>query len=593
MPDVSSNLSLNNQNGSDSVEIKGKKKYTKAKIAAFALVGAMLLGFATVMGVYKRGGKKTANPVLKFVREKTASALTEIAKKNENSNVNKFVRRAYTRTNGSAANVLENLTNGKDVAARGFFDWVEKKTGGKIKFYSKLDNSVTPFYKEKGLNSLTGKFKTALDKFKKLDDNILQAVKETEKSGNMQETVTYKGKTLTKKDIIEQVKQKIQSRRSLLKDSFSTEKVTSRYNGLDEYMTSEEGGLTKRVQEGFLEKIKKRDFKGIIKKPVAGDLISAKKAEHGASIDSMRKAITNSFVNVLEEQQTALENLSTAVDPNDIESLKLLSETIDLFEKSAKKNLGSKATLDETQAQLLQKVNTLRVALKKSALKNEPQKLEKVLETIDSLKGAIKGFRGGESEEIESMLRLVLDEATYDKVVKKGTRSAVGALNHACSVEKSDTFDKLRDINCGSAPTDIGNIILSAGSLGIYTAMADNNDERVGIALTTGLPILSAIGACMIGAINQISGKKVMAMGLAVSAATKVVCNSLNKMYRNARNLDENAKPSVVTIDDYMEPYVNKFEEFFFTDDEEGQGEQENENDDPTRDRHTYIPYQN
>ena len=53
-----------------------------------------------------------------------------------------------------------------------------------------------------------------------------------------------------------------------------------------------------------------------------------------------------------------------------------------------------------------------------------------------------------------------------------------------------------------------------------------------------------------------------MAVSLAVGGVTKFICDKINKAFRKSKGLDENSKPSVVTIDDYI-PYRNKFGEIF------------------------------
>ena len=173
-------------------------------------------------------------------------------------------------------------------------------------------------------------------------------------------------------------------------------------------------------------------------------------------------------------------------------------------------------------------------------------------------------MKTGETEELMNALRQILEPETYVDIVKPGIKRFQNALNKACSLEMNDTIDKLRDVNCGSAPSDIGGMMLSTGLLGLYAAQADDTDERVGVALTTGLPILSTMGTCLFAAINQISGKKALLLGSAVGLASKTICDGLNKLYRKHRGLDENAKPSIVTIDDYINPYINKFEQTFF-----------------------------
>ncbi len=154
----------------------------------------------------------------------------------------------------------------------------------------------------------------------------------------------------------------------------------------------------------------------------------------------------------------------------------------------------------------------------------------------------------------------VLDAETYNKIVLPKYKNFQKSLQGAYHNEASDVLDKLRDINCGSAPTDFMTLIGSTALLGVYTAQAESNDERVSLGL--GVPLISTVGTNLLCAIKSISGGKSMAISLLAGFVTKKVCDGLNKVYRKARGLEENAKPSVVTIEDYI-PYKNKFGELF------------------------------
>ena len=55
-----------------------------------------------------------------------------------------------------------------------------------------------------------------------------------------------------------------------------------------------------------------------------------------------------------------------------------------------------------------------------------------------------------------------------------------------------------------------------------------------------------------------------MAVSLLAGAVIKKICGGLNKTYRSHRGLDENAKASVTTFDDYINPYKDKIENIIF-----------------------------
>ena len=242
----------------------------------------------------------------------------------------------------------------------------------------------------------------------------------------------------------------------------------------------------------------------------------------------------------------------------DIDTYAEIDKTIKLFDKYKKTIFDGTASSAKTQEEICGKLDDLISRILKS---NNPNGQE-AIKTLENVKKSLTNIKGGSVEEIMDIAHEVLDAETYNKIVLPKYKNFQKSLQGAYHNEASDVLDKLRDINCGSAPTDFMTLIGSTALLGVYTAQAESNDERVSLGLTTGVPLISTVGTNLLCAIKSISGGKSMAISLLAGFVTKKVCDGLNKVYRKARGLEENAKPSVVTIEDYI-PYKNNFGELF------------------------------
>ena len=378
------------------------------------------------------------------------------------------------------------------------------------------------------------------------------------------------GKEMKAADAIAEVERLLQNIEGELNGSFSQEKIMERLSALNAFMTDDGTGasLSQKTTRGFMDAIRNKNIKSLFTKPVAGSILKDKKAAQAGLISGFKGKITNDLNAVIGENRDVIAGLRKFVNPDDVESVRKLDDIIKTLGKLKKANLDTTGASKEALDTIFTKLDALKASVSAfdagGAADDTVSSVQKIIQTINDVQGAISNIKAGETEEMMGILRQILEPETYVDVVKPGMKRFRGALNKACSLEMNDTFDKLRDINCGSAPTDIGGIILSTALLGLYTAQADDKDERVGVALTTGLPILSTMGTCLFAAINQISGKKAFLLGGAVAFVTKTVCDGLNRIYRKHKGLDENAKPSIVTIDDYINPYINKFEQVFF-----------------------------
>ena len=176
----------------------------------------------------------------------------------------------------------------------------------------------------------------------------------------------------------------------------------------------------------------------------------------------------------------------------------------------------------------------------KSRLGDAKKLQSSLLENFQNL-----GLNEEEAKEFSTLLKSLGNE----EVLKKSA-NAQKLFEKSFSKESSDLFNKLRDINCGSAPTDIMGMATTAGLLGLYTAQADTKEERVGVTLTTGLPLLTTFGTTIVATTKMVSGFKALGLGALTGFIAKTIGGVINKAYQKKHNT-ENAPKTIVTYDDY------------------------------------------
>lgn len=114
-------------------------------------------------------------------------------------------------------------------------------------------------------------------------------------------------------------------------------------------------------------------------------------------------------------------------------------------------------------------------------------------------------------EMLEIYKRLAPDEYVN---IEKDCKKIVKNIDKSINIEAEQFFDKVRDLQIGSAPTDVLSILGSAGMIGYGLAKAKDNDERISVTLKAGIPVIGAVGTSLYCTARLISGGKAMAFGL-------------------------------------------------------------------------------
>jgi len=82
------------------------------------------------------------------------------------------------------------------------------------------------------------------------------------------------------------------------------------------------------------------------------------------------------------------------------------------------------------------------------------------------------------------------------------TQKAIHEYNQATNT----MICKMRDLNCGSAPTDYLTMISATGALGVAALNADNKEERRSIILELGIPLITTLGFSFYASAKALSG---------------------------------------------------------------------------------------
>ncbi len=575
------------ENQPDNDEFKKKETGKKARIAAVSLAGVMTIAAATLLGKTNAGRKllKKTGSLASKGYEKTLQKLRDVV---GGEKIDNAIRSFYDFRDNKLTKlnaVPENLVNGKDVFSRNAADFVTgrkidmsklsgtkkkaaeiyKATVGRVlSWFHLLDKHSTKLYESESIKGGVQKYVKASSKYKEYSEATAQELKKV-LSANPDKTFKVAGKEHTGSKLLKTVEQLFDDTGNKVADIASEASAKGRisnYNnmlkGLNKDGEKTAQSLTEKAADGFMDKIKGKKFKDLLTEPVAGNILQQNKANYTKDVKSVVDSITRTTGTVIEETAGDVASIKKILGTGDIDTYSEIDKTLRIFDKYKKGVFNGSASSSKAQKEICGKLDDLISRIAKS---NNPNGAE-AIKTLENVKKSITNIKGGTAEDIMGIAQEVLDSNTYNNVIMPKYQNFQKSLQGAYHNETTDVLDKLRDINCGSAPTDFMTVIGSTALFGLYTAQAENNDERVSLTLSTGLPLLSTVTTNLLCAIKSISGGKSMAVSLAAGAATKFVCDKLNKAFRKSKGLDENSKPSIVTIDDYI-PYKNKFGEIF------------------------------
>lgn len=257
------------------------------------------------------------------------------------------------------------------------------------------------------------------------------------------------------------------------------------------------------------------------------ELVAAPKAKINDEVEVYRRTITkNSKDNVIALKKVLNEinsHLNTTT-----ESRTLFSETHHILEKYGK--TGSKAS----KRILLEKINQL------SKYVHNPEKHgQEVSDLISKGVNILANEQKGNIQEIlksykELADKNVISPEDYAKI-EKTVNKTMKSLDKSIDLEANQLFDKMRDLTLGSAPHDTLAFLSSLGVMGWGVSKADNNDERISVALKYGIPAIGAVAItimCTVGLIA--SGPSLLigfVSGLAINQLGELV-DKVRKQYQ-------------------------------------------------------------
>ncbi len=308
---------------------------------------------------------------------------------------------------------------------------------------------------------------------------------------NPEKLVNINGKTLRVKEWVEILREGRKEIAETIGSNTVQNKLRSRYR---QTKTATQG-----LENPTLEKIKDWKKKDLYQTFIADKLIEKDK---NAILDNMmrfRQQISFNREDKLNLATELIQKAETAANTKDLNTTLQIS--------LLKSDLQNGAANDRLLKQIAN--------LEKSLYAENPELAGKspVAELLTQAKNLIENKNEGKIQELMTIYKKLLPQKEFSKLEKQ-TETFIKSLDNSINIEAVQFFDKIRDLQIGSAPTDVLSIVTSLGLIGAGLLKADNKDERISVTLKAGIPVLGAMATSLYCTARLVAGGKAMATGL-------------------------------------------------------------------------------
>lgn len=335
-------------------------------------------------------------------------------------------------------------------------------------------------------------------RFQILDEHLLKTCGD--------EIITYKDKEITVRQLIELAKEKRKDI-YLVVGNFISPKSQDRRHG---YIKTATSNLYKTFWEASFKdftlgnnKFTRREMWQTF---IAAEQVKSYKTKLANAVSQARKFLSCDNKDSNSEILQVLSDLKQIIPKSDTEGyeqvkkLEWLAKNGDILKTHKEiflkelKNLALTQTKNinsDITKQLKDSKNSYIKLITNLVNDNEPGEIQKLIDMYYK----IKPFEFAESGALQA------------------AKEAVKSFNKSAHLENSEYFDKVRDLELGSAPTDVLTILLSAGLISHDLLKAKDNNQKTSVMLTSGIPLVGAIATTVISTTKLVSGGKSLALG--------------------------------------------------------------------------------
>lgn len=497
-----------------------ESKKNRTKTLAFAVGSSALLAGVGVLVLMRGLPKNTGN----FL-EKIKSFLEKRHEKNSlkgSDRWNEFYIYSIRKINSfiDKSQSINNFASLKDI--------LFKNLMVRSKFTTKIHSGISNFFEKISRKTVTSSYKNTGRKFEQMYtafDNLDNAILKN----NPNETFTYNGQIYTKRQLVAMARAKRIGVKHSVNAFMSESQLKDRYKYIKKITSNLYNQFWDESFKDFWSKKNKFRRKEMWQTFIPETKIAKGKRSLADDVAAVRNKISytdKDKINIINKHITLLEDL---VAPSDKDGFDIIKKLKWFLKNPEGVNSNNEVFLKEL-AKLRER--PFEKGLNETVINNQAKLRETYIKSINDL------LTKNKSGELQEMLEIYEKIAPYEvSLIKPKVTKAVASFDKSLNLETVEFFDKVRDLELGSAPTDVLSILASGGMIAYGLTKAKDADEKWSVTLKAGIPIVGAIGTSLFCTARLISGGKSLLFGaisgLVIGKVGQIADNLRKKYSKN------------------------------------------------------------
>lgn len=486
-------------------------KNTSDKVAMSSIAGGLLLLF------FSLGGHKNAKNGLERLKGVFEKKLDKDILSEQNKKL-PFYEYAVRKINSfiQKTESVNNVTSLKDIL---FMKLMYKSTPTK-----KIHSGISNIFEKLSINTVKKSYKKTqkrfndmYENFDKLDNYILK--------NNPSETVEFKGKQLTKAELVKKAKSYRESVK-LVVDAFMDEHTQKqRYKYIKNATSKLYSNFWNESFKGFWSKDNKFKRKQMWQTFIASEQVKGNKTDLAENVAFARNMLSYTDKERMNFISGYVKNLSSIIMPDDKKGVEIMKR-LEWF-------ANDPSALDKSKEAFFKEIDKLEQHTIKTSTNENIAKTQVNDKNVNIrlLRNILKEDGTGELQDMLDIYHVISPFELAKSGALKSAQNAVSSFDNSVNLEIGEFFDKARDLELGCAPTDILTILMSCGMITFGLNKAKEKNERTSVLLKSGIPIVGAMATSLISATKLVSGGKSLALGF----VSGIVLNQLGQITDNYR----------------------------------------------------------
>lgn len=489
------------QNKSDYYQVlPAFKSETKQKPKYASSIALMTLASVASIFMFSRGFQKNAGKYLGRLKDYlgTKQEMSALNEKSKSAKVYQLLIRSLNSFIKKSESI-NNITSLKDILFMRFM-YGSKPTKA-------IHDGITNYFEKISRKTVTDSYKKTKNQFAQMN-KIFDGLDEHILKNSPDEIINYNGKNYTKRELIELAKASRETVNTVVNTFMSEESLKTRYDYINNVTKDLYSKFWDFSFKDFWTKDNKFKRKEMWQTFIAAEQIRGDKTMLAENVMLARQVLSYTEKDKTNIIQDYVKKLSEVIPISDkegfdiVEKLEWFSKHLELFKENSE---VFKSELEKLKAHKIEGVND------KNVSKSQQEYKDLCVRLISEI------MEDNATGEIQDMLSIYYKLAPYE-LAKSGAalsiKKAVQSFDKSVDKEIVEFFDKVRDLRLGSAPTDVLTVLVSFGLISYGFGYAKDKDERISIALKSGIPTVGALATSIFSATKLVSGGKSIALGI-------------------------------------------------------------------------------